>query len=386
MKYIALPTENRTNHRLLRALLLCSTTLVSGCLFSNRPLLPTDTIKERTPLETGWYLRTDIYNRSTNKRWAVDPEPVYFRKTGTTYDYYVDSGKLESRFQLFSSNPKDVVFIAQTKTGESEWRYAKTALHNGKFYLFERQCEDLDDGAHQTMMRLGKMGPYKNRKCEVGDPATLEALFEKDEWFPQAKLSYFDPVPDKQVVNMDQLATPPQTLPCKDTLTQTYDSRFPGKVHEGTELRRQVISVTRKPDATIQFGLTIEAKGNNYLNWAMIGFADNNAVVGCTPYYLIEFKELEPQQLVAIPSASASAIASTCQKVSPASPCGTLADMVKRYPGRVLVQGRQLHIFPGGAVTYGDLLTVVGERGISPLIVLRTSSSGMTRESMAQGV
>lgn len=363
---------------------------LSGCILSDKPLFPSGALKAQTPIAQGWYVKQESYDRDGSRKFSVSLKPTYMRQTGDVYDYYEDDRKIERRFQMFASSPKEAVFIAQSSVGKSGWGYQRVDVTEDRsfFAVTETRCNEMDEDARGTLQGMGVLGPLKDGNCRVTDAVGASVTVLKGGNFPRAKLTSYVRIADERIFTVDKISNGPKTsLVCPaggEYPVQSFSSAH-GLPGDGTAVRRHNIATTRTPDTSLQFSFAVEAEGDKLHPWGYIGLAnEKTSRAYCSSMHLVRIERWLPDAVEDVAGARPERIANRCAKMDTRS-CGSLAQMASRYAGRVLAQGREVYVFPGNGLAYGHMLTIIGSQGFGHLTVLRTESDGTTYAVMERG-
>lgn len=363
---------------------------LSGCIYSDAPVFPSGALVAQTPIAQGWYVKQDYYDRDGERKISTGLQGTYIRLNGKVYDYYEETGKVERRFEMYASSPKETVFTAQSKFGESKWGYQRIDVVENRSVLVatEARCNEMDNTARSALQELGKLGPLKDGSCRVTDAVSASAAVLMGGNFPRAKISSYVRIPDDQIFTADTVKNGPKTyVSCKKEgppLSQSFSSAH-GLQGDGDGVRRHNVATTRTQETSLQFSFAVEAEGDKLKPWGYIALVyEETSKQYCKPMQMISIERWMPENAQDVEGANPAKVRAKCAQMDTQS-CGSMAQMAGRYRGRVLAQGREVYMFPGTGLAYGQLLTVIGTPGFGPLTLLRTDRDGTTYAVMERG-
>ncbi|MFT3815855.1 MAG: hypothetical protein QM740_21240 [Acidovorax sp.] len=367
--------------------LICLASLSSGCIVSDKPLFPWGAYQVKTPIKAGWYLRQDILTyESGQENWSAEVTPVYIGLQGNTYDYYKEDKKIEHRFQMFGSSKNKADYIAQSQYGKTQWAYQYVNVADeGSFSTSEQRCSHVSPSHLEGLRQRGQLTKFEKGECHINHAEAAILATQMPGFFPRAKVSIFIRTPDKSLMDFSEIAAPPRTLNnCKDSYypVQTFDPAFSGKNNAAQGLRRHVLTTSQESGTTVQYGVSLDAEGERAGQWAYVGIHDERtSEAACHAIHVIRVTALLPAKVGDLSGTQTAAqIQAVCSSTTAtAGTCGTFRQMLANSQGDVLLQGEELHRYPGGAVSLGHTLTVIGKRGLGPLTVLTTAKTGVTR-------
>ena len=380
-------------NKLTTVLLVLVTILLSGCLVSEKPLFPDGVWIAQTPLRSGYYLRYTTTRADGRAETQAQVTPIYLGLTGKTYTKFeskFQSAPKAQDFQLFASNNStDFVVQALYDNGWSGsiWTYNRLSVEQGAVGFVRENCGigegSIDPFNKRLAIENGWIVKVTNTACYFNKSSHVMTTVEFPSNWSKATRDVYLPVDPKNVVTLQSLSDPPMLpVQCEGLQkNQELGAAFgAGSSISGPHL--VVLASTQTPRTSYQRSLAVEANEGRYGTWAHLGMKDNaTSQIFCDPELLIHVGAILPKQNAYDTARDVDRVMESCHSLTSRA-CGSLDQMIDRYRkmGKlILVQGYRTLRFPGTGTTVGELLTVMGQEGLSKdLAVLSTKRSGVT--------
>lgn len=269
--------------------------------------------------------------------------------------------------------------VAQAQTADL-WGYQRIDnARPGKVFVTTEHICDWSGGEMEsvTFAVFKEKGMVAREKfCEFKDSVQLMTVATYGEAWPRSKIHIYQRINENDIFSLAKIADGPKTLNvCDgDFSQQTLDPSIGESVLISSP-RRHIIAASK------DYAVAIEASGERYGRWAYLlsRESENGSKRSyCKPNRIIRADTILRASSSITSQANKQKISELCATTT-AQACGTIDDMIATYGGAVLVQGPEVVLLPRGESTYGAMLTVLGQKGLSTLTVLRTEPSGLTR-------